>query len=345
MHPADKSYGKQISTPCHHESEIFTEANGQTHSSCKKRFFKNGMSYLKAAVWFHLPKSILHEAVRYGSQKIKPASSSRHPGFKFEVEEVIFETLNPIAYQGVLLANEHLYDALTIFIERLTEFSNAALPVKNRRPGVNYIREFESRHSSELNFSSPFIYESKIFTGVNTKTITTHLSIFEKLVRDSNIFAARMWNLDKNGTIRVSTATTSLGKGATCTEELTKIFTTRLCSHQTCDINVRNKQVMRNWARIFVFKVKRLSYQKAIHDCIIVTKTYTTILARYTCHEMREEWKKLTERTFMHGQQRFRKMYAINSCWTKSTAYARCVQFANVSTRAGAVLGEKRNNV
>ena len=157
---------------------------------------ENGASYAEAAKIAHLPVSTFF--YRY-KNKNRKGNSFKNCALKYDEERKIVKLCKEYAAQGNYLTIHDLLDVAGVFIGTLPEARQKRLTFKNRCPGRKYARGFERRHSDAISFKRPSKGDAVRYAAMNAENLTNHIAIFEKIVRENNIDAQRMFNLDESG--------------------------------------------------------------------------------------------------------------------------------------------------
>eukprot|EP00171_Calliarthron_tuberculosum_P004732 IDg4732t1 len=133
-----------------------TEKRARTRLRSAIAAVRQGMTYREAAARFHLPRSTLadsvaREACDADGERITK-KLGRPTALKAAEEATIVHLLNGYADRGVPLTRTLLIEAVSLLVSRFSEERRAALPFKSGRPGLDFIRAFEKRHSHEIRF-------------------------------------------------------------------------------------------------------------------------------------------------------------------------------------------------
>eukprot|EP00171_Calliarthron_tuberculosum_P006070 IDg6070t1 len=167
---------------------------------------RSGMTLRDAEKVFRIARSTLHRHTKGRERPASPEVSSstsrklgRPPAFAAGEEEVIVELLTHYAHRGLPLSRLHAQEAFQIFVSRLPLSRQAALPFRDGKPGVKFMRNFARRHRDRLRFAKPLRQEAKRFSAANAEALTTHFAALARLVEDLGVDAARVWNLDETG--------------------------------------------------------------------------------------------------------------------------------------------------
>ncbi len=91
----------------------------------------------------------------------------------------------------------HTAEAVEVVGSTLPTKRQNALPFKNNRPGINWIRAFYRRHKTALQFAIPNPQKAKRFAATNGKTLASHFAIIDALVKEYALDDERIWNLDE----------------------------------------------------------------------------------------------------------------------------------------------------
>ena len=74
-----------------------------------------------------------------------------------------------------------------------------SLQFKNGAPGFHYLRDLTCRHLTKSLFAKTLRQEALPFKAVNSDAPTTHFALIEKIIREHEIDASRIWNCDETG--------------------------------------------------------------------------------------------------------------------------------------------------
>ena len=112
---------------------------------------------------------------------------------------MILEFVVKRANKEIPMTERHLCEAIYVILRRLPTSRRANLPFKKHKPSHGYPRTFRKRHAKLMKFVNPLRQEAKIFRSVDTEALTTPFATVERLVKDDNIDASRIFNLNEVG--------------------------------------------------------------------------------------------------------------------------------------------------
>lgn len=134
---------------------------------------------------------------RYTTRTADP-HSLKH-ALSFAEERQIVKTLLIHGRNGRFMKRSDLKDAVRALVSTFSEERQKKLRFKDNRPGDNFCRLFEKRHSDCLSFRKPSKQEAKRFLATNADVLTTHLASIERLINEHHIDPKRILNLDESG--------------------------------------------------------------------------------------------------------------------------------------------------
>lgn len=156
---------------------------------------QGGQSVRVAAAQYHVPKSTTFERLVARRRNLRLSRTA----FTDAEEERIVDFVVHSADLGVPLNRGHLIEAATIFIGTLPSHRQDALPFKDSRPGVRWVRDLYYRHIDRLKDAVPFWKEHKRYAAANAETLTTHFASRTALYEKYGFGAGCVWNLDETG--------------------------------------------------------------------------------------------------------------------------------------------------
>ena len=162
---------------------------------------RTGSTIRKASAIQCIPRSTLHDNIAKISSR--SVSVSRRPGRLSSLssieEEMVLTLLFRYADRGIPLRSRHVKEAIEIIVSRMTPGRRLSLQFKNGSPGSHYLRDFTRRHRTKIRFAKPLRQEALRFNAMNGDALTTHFAIIEKIIREHQIDASRIWNCDETG--------------------------------------------------------------------------------------------------------------------------------------------------
>ena len=153
-----------------------------------------GQTYRAAAAAHCLKTITLHRRVTG-----PPLKRAIKMTLTMKEEALIVPFLQTFAHRGIPLSQNHLKEAIAIYVNRMDPTRRLLLPFRCGIPGRAFLRGFRNRHKATLSFSKPLRQESNRFAAVNSEVLTTHFAIPEKLIVENNLDASRIFNLDESG--------------------------------------------------------------------------------------------------------------------------------------------------
>ena len=164
---------------------------------------KSGTSYTSACVRYDVPRSSLHKVVKARSnwniQADVPHRCGRPPALSKEEEELLVGLLVQHSSKGTPLTDKHLEEAVRSLVLTMPPVRREHLPFRGGTPGRKWKRGFRARHRQVISFGRPCRQEAERFKACNAETLTTHFAVLDKLIRDHNLDASNIYNLDEVG--------------------------------------------------------------------------------------------------------------------------------------------------
>ena len=154
---------------------------------------KRGASVRDAAQEFQLAKSTLQYRL---STPIRP-KRGRPTALSMSEERMILEFVVKHANKGIPMTERHLCEAISVVLRRLLPSRRVTFPFKKHKPSPGYLGAFRKRHAKVIKFGKPLRQEAKRFRSVNMEALTTHFASVEKRIKDNDIDASRIFNLDE----------------------------------------------------------------------------------------------------------------------------------------------------
>eukprot|EP00171_Calliarthron_tuberculosum_P004807 IDg4807t1 len=271
------------------------------------------MKLRAAESMFRVAKSTIHRhAVKHRPaarpDDLPPCGRPGRPtAFSAAEEKVVVDLLCRFADRGIPLSRAHLKEAFALFIKRLPILRQVKLPFRGGQPGPKFLRGFTRRNKERLRFVRPLLQEGKRFAAVNAESITTHYATLEKLVADTGVDAARVWNLDEAGT--------RPGKDKDGGSRARRYLT-----RQSGGRDMRVGEFVRQQRTtvmpvvsaegdigptLFVFKGTTLPYRQVKRGDNVVTETYADFLSREALMATREDCASVNAQNFMDWAQSF----------------------------------------
>ena len=160
-----------------------------------------GSTIRKASAIQCVPRSTLHDNIAKHSSR--SVSVSRLPGRLSSLSSIegqmFLALLLRYADRGIPLRRRHVKEAIEIIVSRMTPGRRLSLQFKNGSLSSHYLRDFTRRHRTKIRFAKPLRQEALRFNAVNGDALTTHFAIIEKIIREHQIDASRIWNCDETG--------------------------------------------------------------------------------------------------------------------------------------------------
>jgi hypothetical protein len=151
----------------------------------------------QAAARAHIPKSTLHyRASRIANPAAHKASRPTAPTVS-EKKEV--DLIVQLADGVGALTTSQVADAVAAIFSRQPEARRRSVPFSNGRPGPKFIKGFCGRHKDVNKLHRPRPQEAIRYASTNADILTPHFAALERIVRENEIDAARIFNLDEVG--------------------------------------------------------------------------------------------------------------------------------------------------
>ena len=144
---------------------------------------------------FNCPKSTLQYCL---STPIRP-KRGRPTALSMSEERMTLEFVVKHANKEIPMTERHLCEAIYVILRRLPTSRRVTLPSKKHKPSHRYFHTFRKRHAKLMKFGKPLRQEAKRFRSVNMEALTTPFATLERLIKDKNIDASSIFNLDEVG--------------------------------------------------------------------------------------------------------------------------------------------------
>lgn len=97
------------------------------------------------------------------------------------------------------MQNYNLVHAASQLAEQIPSSRRTKLSFKDSVPGKGWIRGFRTWHAKQIQLGRASKQEEIRWRACNADTLSTHILVFEKLLKQHNIDASRICNLDETG--------------------------------------------------------------------------------------------------------------------------------------------------
>ena len=123
----------------------------------------------------------------------------RGPALTELEEQLVVQMICRYAEQGLSLRRQHVQEAVGQLINGMPSSRKMLLPFVNARPGPKCLRLFIKRHGDKMKLGRPLRQEAVRYAACNAMNLTNHFATLEKIIKDNNIQARCIWNLDETG--------------------------------------------------------------------------------------------------------------------------------------------------
>ena len=240
-----------------------------------------GSTYRYAAAKHLIPMTTLYyRAIQDGPHltrtKIGPG---RRPELTEFEEQLVVQMICRYAEQGLPLRRQHVQEAVSQLISRMPSSRKMLLSFVNAHPGPNFLRLFIKRHGDKLKLGRPLRQEAVRYAACNAITLTNHFATLEKNIKDKNIQARCIWNLDETGATPardckgVSDANFYLTRAGTRDAEVG--YFVKVNRVTMMPAICANGDAMKP---LFVFKGSRLPFRQVVRDGITTTDSVADFL-------------------------------------------------------------------
>lgn len=116
-----------------------------------------------------------------------------------EEEKNIVSVLKRFSNRGHPLTRDDLADTVELLVRAMPLERRSKLPFVNCRPGKKFVRLFTARHIAQIKLGKARPQEAVRWAATNADVLTTHFVQIEALMKEHNIDAKRLANLDESG--------------------------------------------------------------------------------------------------------------------------------------------------
>jgi len=282
----------------------------QTRESREARSFRKavaavaaGATQRQAAHIARLPLSTFHDRLHRHHNPRPPVNRSH---LKHEEENEIVATINKFSERAVPMNRDDVADAVQVVVQKMDASRAASMPFIGGRPGKKFLSAFLKRHSKAIRLGRPSSQEDIRWASTNATTLTSHFAQVEALIREHNIDASRLANLDECGV--------TAGRDASGRTQR-KVYMTRATVAQQRTVDFKNVQRVTMMPVIFasghvgnplfVIRGTRVRYRVLSKDGKDYIESITDCLPRHSMITTREDLAGVDKHNFLRWAQAF----------------------------------------